>query len=135
MKKMLMVLGGIVIILVSFISGILVGQKNISKDDLAISKVNNQTFYATIESINKYNDGRIHINVKGLEVNDINYRGNFTFAINNNINMSWRDIKISVLDLKIGNKIAITFTDEIMEAISPTPLKEVVKVQLLDDEK
>ena len=87
-----------------------------------------------IESIKKYNDGSIHLNVKGLEINDINYRGNFTFKVDDSIDMTWRGEKINISDLKEGDNISITFTDEIINDISPTPLKEVVKVQLLRDD-
>src|SRR5699024_327240 len=99
-----------------------------------ISKVYGQTFYANIESIKQYNDGGFHINVRGLEINDINYRGDFTFTINDNIDMTWRGEKIGISDLKEGDIISITFTDEGLRDISPTPLQEVVKVQLLSDD-
>ena len=105
-------------------------------DDLAISKVvYGQTFYAKIESIKQYNDGSFHVNVKGLEVNDINYRGNFTFKVDDSIKMTWRGEEVKVTDLKEGSNISITFTDEIINEISPTLLEEVVKIQILDDER
>ena len=51
------------------------------------------------------------------------------------MDMTWRGEKIKVSDLKVGNNIAITFTDEMLTSISPTPLTEVVKIQILDNEK
>lgn len=135
-QKVFIILGAIVIIVISFISGLFIGQKNVPKADIAEKKVvYGQTFYATIESIKQYNDGSFHINVKGLEVNDINYRGDFTFKVDDNMDMTWRGEKVKVLDLKEGDTISITFIDEILTSISPTPLMEVTKVQLLDDEK
>lgn len=135
-QKVFIILGAIVIIVISFISGLFIGQKNAPKADIAESKVvYGQTFYATIESIKQYNDGSFHIHVKGLEVNDINYRGNFTFKVDDNMDMTWRGEKVKVLDLKEGDTISITFTDEILTSISPTPLMEVTKVQLLNDEE
>lgn len=125
----------IVSIGVSFSLGLLIGQKNAPKEDVIVSKVFGQTFYATIKDIKQYSNGSIHINVKGLEINDINYRGNFTFEINDNINITWRGEDIKISDLKVGNNISITFTDEIINTISPAPLKEIVKIQLLDDKK
>ena len=80
-QKVFIVIGMIVIIGVSFVVGLFIGQQNAPKNDLAIRKVVGQTFYANIESIKQYNDGSFHINVKGLEINDINYRGNFTFKL------------------------------------------------------
>lgn len=133
-KKILVIIGMIAIIGVSFAIGLLVGQKNAPKNDLAVSNVYEQTFYASIESIKQYNDGSFHINVKGLEVNDINYRGNFTFKVDDNIDMTWRGKKIGISNLKEGDNISITFTDEIVDAINPAPLREVIKVQLLRDD-
>lgn len=134
-QKILIIIGIIIIIGVSFVLGIFVGQMNAPKNDLAFTKVSGQTFYANIESIKQYNDGSFHINVKGLDVNDINYRGNFTFKVDDNMDMSWRGEKVKVSDLKEGNNISITFTDETVNDISPTPLREVIKIQILDDER
>ena len=134
-QKFLTVIGMIVIIGVSFVVGLFVGQRNAPRNDLVINKVVGQIFYANIESIKQYNDGSFHLNVKGLEVNDINYRGNFTFKVDDSMNMTWRGEKVKVSELKVGSTIAITFTDEMLTSISPTPLTEVVKIQILDDEK
>lgn len=134
-QKVFIVIGMIIIIGVSFVVGLFIGQQNAPKNDLVIRKVVGQTFYANIESIKQYNDGSFHINVKGLEINDINYRGNFTFKVDNSMDMTWRGEKIKVSDFKVGNNIAITFTDEMLTSISPTPLTEVVKIQILDDER
>lgn len=133
-QKVFIVIGMIVIIGVSFVVGLFIGQQNAPKNDLAIRKVVGQTFYANIDSIKQYNDGSFHLNVKGLEINDINYRGNFTFKVDDSIDMTWRGEKINISDLKEGDNISITFTDEIINDISPTPLEEVVKVQLLRDD-
>ena len=56
-QKIFIVIGILAIIVVSFSLGLFVGQKNAPKNDLAISKVIGQTFYANIESIKQYNDG------------------------------------------------------------------------------
>lgn len=134
-QKILIIIGIIIIMGVSFVLGIFVGQMNAPKNDLAFTKVSGQTFYANIESIKQYNDGSFHINVKGLDVNDINYRGNFTFKVDDNMDMTWRGEKVKVSDLKEGNNISITFTDETVNDISPIPLREVIKIQILDDER
>lgn len=133
-QKILIIIGIIIIIGVSFVLGLFVGQMNAPKNDLAFTKVSGQTFYANIESIKQYNDGSFHINVKGLDVNDINYRGNFTFKVDDDMDMTWRGEKVKVSNLKEGNNISITFTDETVNDISPTPLREVIKIQILDDE-
>ncbi len=132
-QKIFVTIGIIVIIGVSFVVGLLVGQKNVSNNDTEVSKVYSQTFYANIQSIKQYNDGSIHLNVKGLNVNDIHYRGYFTFKVDDNIDIIRGKEKIKVSDLAIGDNISITFTDEIINSVSPTPLQEVVKVQLLNE--
>lgn len=134
-QKVFIVIGILVIIGVSFGVGLFIGQKNAPKNDLAINKVVGQTFYANIENIKQYNDGSFHLNVTGLEVNDINYRGIFTFKVDDSMDMTWRGEKVKVSDLKEGNNISITFTDEKINDISPTPLREVIKIQILDDER
>ena len=132
-QKIFILIGTIIIIVESFIIGLFIRKMNEVNDDLAIMTYG-QTFYANIQSIKQYNDGSFHLNVKGLEVNDINYRGNFTFKVDDSMNMVWRGKKIKVSDLKEGTNISITFTDEIIRSISPTPLEEVVKIQVLDNE-
>ena len=134
-KTIFILIGLIITICISFVVGLFVGQKNAPKNDLAISKIYGQTFYANIESIKQYNDGSFHLNVKGLEVNDKNYRGDFTFKVTDSIDMTWQGQKIGISDLKEGDIISITFADEIITSISPTPLQEVVRVQLLRDKK
>lgn len=134
-QRTFITIGVIVAIIVSFIVVLCIGQKNAPKNDLAINKEYGQTFYANIESVKQYNDGSIHINVKGLDVNDINYRGNFTFKVDDNMDITWRGEKVKVSDLKVGNNISITFSDEYILSISPTPLNQIVKIQILDDER
>lgn len=134
-QKIIIVIGIILIFLVSFIVGLFIGKRSVVNDNIAISNiVYGQTFYAKIESIEQYNDGSFHVNVKGLEINDINYRGNFTFKIDDSITITWRGEEVRVSDLKKESNISITFTDEIINAIDPTPLENVVKIQILDDE-
>lgn len=89
---------------------------------------NQQTFYAEIEEI-KDN----FILVKGLSVNDINFRGEFTISVVGETELEWRNTKINVTDLNVGDNISITFTGEILDSY-PAQIKDVVKIQLLDDE-
>lgn len=132
-KKLFTILVILAIIGVSFFIGLFVGQLNGAKANGAVMS-ESQTFYAIIEEIIE-NDGVTRLLVKGLEINDINYRTKYYFSIDDNIKMTWRGEKISVSDLDIGDNISITFTDEMILAIHPAPLTEVIKIQLLDDEK
>lgn len=89
-------------------------------------------FYATIEKITKYN-GITTVLVKGLDVNDINHRGEFDFSIDANTELLWHGTKIEISDLKEGQNISITSTGEVLERY-PAGLTKVTRVIVLDDE-
>lgn len=89
-------------------------------------------FYATIEKITKYN-GTTTVLVKGLDVNDINHRGEFDFSIDANTELLWHGTKIEISDLKEGQNISITSTGEVLERY-PAGLTKVTRVIILDDE-
>ena len=87
-----------------------------------------QTFYATITDIQSDT-----LTVKGMEINDINYRSDFTFTVRDDTRIYWRYTDITLEDLDIGDNISITFSGEVQET---SPAKITVDViQLLDDEK
>lgn len=88
-----------------------------------------QTFYATISDM-KDNV----ITVKGMEVNDINFRGNFLFSVENETRLIWRYTHISLDDLDVGDNISITFSGLIQET-DPARITQVDLIQLLDDER
>lgn len=87
-----------------------------------------ETFYAVITDISDSS-----ITVQGMEINDINFRGRFTFPIMEETSYLWRGIVIGPKDLEEGDNISITFTGPIQET-SPAGIQEVLKVQLLDDD-
>ena len=87
-----------------------------------------QTFYATIVEADD-----THFLVKGIEANDINYRGEFTFSIKEETSYTWRGTEISPSDLEVGDTISITFSGEVL-TIYPVIISNVIKVQLLEDE-
>lgn len=93
------------------------------------SEIWTNTFYATILEKNGN-----HLVVQGLEVNDINTRGQFQFTVDEDVELTWRYTDIALDDLDVGDNISITYTGEVME-ISPAILSEVLEIQLLDDEK
>lgn len=88
-----------------------------------------ETFYAEI-SDRKNN----FLRVTGLEINDITFRGDFVFSIDEETKMTWRYTEISVEDLDIGDTVSITFTGEIQET-APAKITHVTQIQLLEDEK
>lgn len=93
------------------------------------SENNSQTFYAEIKNINGTN-----LLVDGLEVNDINYRGEFSFKISEGTEIEWRNTIITLDDLDEGDRISITFEGSIQETY-PAKINDVVRIQLLEDEK
>ena len=88
-----------------------------------------QTFYATISNIQDN-----VITVKGMEVNDINFRGNFSFSVDNQTMLTWRYTDISLDDLGVGDNISITFSGIIQET-DPARITKVDLIQLLDDDR
>lgn len=134
MKKTFIIIGVILAVCISFVIGLLVGQYNKAKTDLLIRKAEGITFYAKIDSIREDN-GTIHISATGLDVNNINWRGKYNFSVKENTDIIWMDMKIPVSALGAKNNIAITITDEIILDIVPTPLREIEKIELLDDKK
>ena len=134
MRKEFKIILVILIVVISLVLGYFIGYKRaydkIESANQNISYNNTQqTFYAEIEEI-KDN----FILVKGLSVNDINFRGEFTISVVEETELEWRNTKINVTELNVGDNISITFTGEILDSY-PAQIKDVVKIQLLDDEK
>lgn len=148
MNKIIMVIVVIVIACASFFGGILAGE-NIKNDknklsdtdiknettngniDLSSQNYSTETFYAKIKDIREYN-GITSIKVEGLDINDINYRGEFDFSIKEETIITWRGQDIKVSDLKVGSNISITFYGGILESY-PAQITNVKKIKLLDD--
>lgn len=87
-----------------------------------------QTFYATISDIRGDT-----LTVAGMDVNDINFRGEFCFSIEKETKIIWRYTDIPADDLEVGDHISITFTGEVLETY-PGQIQHVTVIQLLDDE-
>lgn len=88
-----------------------------------------ETFYAEITDIRDN-----FFSVSGLEENDINYRSEFDFTITDKTELVWRGTAMESSEFDVGDRVAITFTGEIQETY-PAHIMDVVKIQLLDDEK
>lgn len=87
-----------------------------------------QTFYARITQ--KSGD---HLIVEGIPENDINHRWSFQFDVGG-ARLTWRYTDITMDDLDVGDLIAVTYSGEVLE-ISPAIIKNVLEIQLLDDER
>ncbi|MDO5292670.1 MAG: hypothetical protein Q4F05_07960 [bacterium] len=72
---------------------------------------NSYTFYATIHEISS--SGQLQ--VSGLDINDINYRGKFTISTTDQTKFIWRGTDISINDLKPDDIISIQFSGEVKE--------------------
>lgn len=125
-KKMMIVC----LLLVVAIGFYFIGYK-VAHDRLKNEQINNQmvTFYAEITDIRDSD-----IRVQGLDVNDINHRGHFTFTIVEETELVWNGTTMIPSELNVGDLISITYTGGLLET-SPAQICEVVKVQLLDDNK
>lgn len=86
-----------------------------------------ETFYATIKDVQES-----EIDVKGLDVNDLNYRGDFSLEISNRIKVEWRGEDHALSGLKQGDWISVTFSGDILET-DPAVITEVQKICLLND--
>ncbi len=123
-KKIMFTIGAILLIIIAFVGGYWVGRNNSN------TKMNNSTtFYATIKEI-KDNS----LLVSGLEINDINSRGDFSFSIEDATILEWRHSPITVEDLEVGDTISVTYGGVILETY-PAIIKGLIKIQLLEDEK
>lgn len=132
----------VVLFCIGFLLGIFTGIGRKNREDKELNKVetntlqssnqNGNVFYASIEKISEYN-GITSILVKGLDINDINYRGKFSFSINDETELLWRETKIDISNLKVGQNISITRSGNVLESY-PAVLTKVTKIIVLDDE-
>ena len=88
-----------------------------------------ETFYATVDRA-----AGDSLAVTGLEINDVNHRGAFTFSVEEDTVLEWRHAPIALAELEPGGTISVTYTGGIQESY-PAGIDGVVRVQLLDDEK
>lgn len=86
-----------------------------------------QTFYATISDIQDH-----ALTVKGMGVNDINFRGDFVLSLTDETEIIWRGTDIPLDDLEVGTDIAVTFTGGVMES-DPAQITQVVQIRSLED--
>ncbi|OUO29362.1 DUF3221 domain-containing protein [Lachnoclostridium sp. An298] len=96
--------------------------------EAATTTLESQTFYASISDIRDST-----LSVQGMDVNDINFRGDFVLNIVEETKIVWRYTELSFEDLDVGDKIAVTFSGDVLES-SPAQITQVEQIQLLDDE-
>lgn len=104
-------------------------EEELQKNDYNIG---NNVFNARIKEIREYN-GITTILIEGLESNDINYRGEFDFSVDNDTELLWKEAKIELSSLKEGQNVSINSTGEVLESY-PAQLTKVTKIIVLEDE-
>lgn len=85
------------------------------------------TFYATILEHNDTN-----LLVEGLEVNDINYRSQFTVPLTDDTPVTWCGESHTIGDLAPGQTISVSFSGDVRESY-PAQLTGDVALQILDN--
>lgn len=73
-----------------------------------------------------------HIN--GLNCNDVNGQGEYTFTLPEDAVLTWRYEPITLEDLHAGDHIAVTYTGPVLLSY-PGQLTQVLRVELLEDDK
>jgi len=117
----------VVVALAFFFAGSLFGEnKNQNPEQTEFPY---EVFYAEITDV-KDN----HFSAKGLDVNDVNYRGEFTFSASEDTQLLWRGEEIKVSDFNAGDRIMVVFDGYVLETY-PEQIQNVMRIQLLDDEK
>ncbi len=94
----------------------------------SIKPMPQDTFYASVEQI--YDSW---LRVQGLEINDINKRWKFDLFLDEDTEILWRNVPITISDLKEGDLISITYTGLIAET-SPAQISQVLRIQALGDD-
>lgn len=125
MKKTVYVIGSVLLLGMIFCCGVFYGRQTAQPG----AENTSITFYAVIEEI----DGN-NLLVDGLEVNDINSRGKFRFVVEDTTLLEWHHTTIRLSELQAGDTIAVTYTGMVQETY-PADIRDVVRIQLLDDEK
>ena len=67
-------------------------------------------------------------------MNDINYRGEFSFSVFGETSLEWHNTPLDFSELEAGDIISVTYRGEIQEK-SPAVINEVLRIQLLDDNR
>lgn len=125
-KRVLLGILAAVLLAGAFVGGFFVGKNNTQKEtDLP----NCEVVYAETISVD---NGYFH--VKGLDVNDINGRGEFTFSAKENTRLVWRGTEIPLSDFQSGDRIAFYYRGAVLESF-PAHVQNVVMIKLLDDER
>lgn len=124
MKRIWWILGVILAVFLLLAVGFCIGRCTAS---VTSDSEQSTTFYATVESIDSAG-----LLVKGLDVNDINHRGEFVLSVDENTAVTWRGTPLASADLVVGNRVSITYDGEVQETY-PAGITKVIRIDLLED--
>lgn len=114
-------------------SGFFLGRYTAPQNEEFSASTNDAALYQTLYAEIEENNGQSLL-IKGLDVNDVNGRGEFYVTIDADTILEWRSEPITLEELEVGDTISITHTGNIGETY-PVQIFETVRIQLLDDEK
>ena len=117
MKKIKAVYILLIVLCAVMVAGIffVIGYKTAyDRIEAATTTLESQTFYASISDIRDST-----LSVQGMDVNDINFRGDFVLNIVEETKIVWRYTELSFEDLDVGDKIAVTFLVMSWRALLP----------------
>lgn len=120
---------GIILLCILIAAGFYLIGYQTAKSEISSVQQMAQTFYAKITGLNGE-----QFAVQGLQVNDINFRGEFTFSVTEETALLWRGNAMELSEFDIGDSVSVTFTGAVLESY-PAVIQEVTRVQLLNDEK
>ena len=126
-KRAVIVILITVLIVGAFVGGFFAGRSGQRVEEKPIWSYS-EVVYAEIISVD---NGYFHVD--GLDVNDINGRGEFTFSADEHTRLIWRGTPLSLSDFEAGDRIAFSYVGEVLETY-PAQVQSVVEVKLLDDE-
>lgn len=116
-----------VLVIGAFVGGFFAGKSGQRVETQFVERYA-EVVYAEILSVD---DGRFH--VRGLDVNDINGRGEYTFSAKENTRLVWHVTDIPLSDFDVGDRIAFYYSGEVLTSY-PARVLNVTKIKLLDDE-
>jgi len=127
-KRAVLIVIVVLLVIGAFIGGFFAGKSGQRVETQFVERYA-EVVYAEILSVD---DGYFH--VRGLDVNDINGRGEYTFSVKENTRLVWHVTDIPLSDFDVGDRIAFYYNGLVLDS-NPAQVQNVVKIKLLDDVK
>ena len=127
-KRAVLIVIVVLLVIGAFIGGFFAGKSGQRVETQFVERYA-EVVYAEILSVD---DGYFH--VRGLDVNDINGRGEYTFSAKENTRLVWHVTDIPLSDFDVGDRIAFYYNGLVLDS-NPAQVQNVVKIKLLDDVK